>query len=94
MTTSITASSFSFEHQGIERLSTAASHLDGVRAEVAAPAVRVLAKVGASLKRHYRAWLQARRQELEDQRTWEIALQDARVMADLSRAMSAAARQR
>ena len=101
MTTPITASPFSFEHRGIDRLSTAADHLqhaagrlDGVRMGMASRVWGIATDVSTSLRKHYGAWSQARRQEQEDQRTWELALQDARMMADLSRAMSAAARQR
>lgn len=35
-----------------------------------------------------RRWSQARREAAEDARLWEVALTDARVMADISRAMS------
>lgn len=52
------------------------------------PAVRrgiVVARQGL------RAWNVSRRQAAEDERTWHVALQDARLMADLSRAMSAQA---
>ncbi len=51
---------------------------------LAAPARR-----GALLLRQgARAWSAARRQAREDERTWNAALQDARLMADLSRAMN------
>ncbi len=43
------------------------------------------------LRNGYEAWMESRRQAAEDLRTWNAALQDARIMADLSRAMSAAA---
>ena len=43
------------------------------------------------LRTGYKAWMESRRLAAEDQRTWNAALQDARIMADLSRAMSAAA---
>lgn len=35
-----------------------------------------------------RNWAQARRESAEDAKLWEVALTDARVMADISRAMS------
>lgn len=54
---------------------------------LAAPARRA----SVVLRTGYKAWVESRRQAAEDQRTWSVALQDARVMADLSRAMSAAA---
>lgn len=44
-----------------------------------------------ALRQGLRAWKRSRRQAAEDERTWQLALQDARMMADLSRAMSAQA---
>lgn len=35
----------------------------------------------------YRAWVQSRQQAAADERIWNAALQDARLMADLARAM-------
>lgn len=46
------------------------------------------------LGQQWKAWKAARRAVRADELTWNLALQDARVMADLSRAMSASARQR
>ena len=51
----------------------------------AAPAKRAAAGVRAGAKR----WAAARKQAAEDQKLWDLALTDARVMADISRAMSA-----
>lgn len=42
-----------------------------------------------STRQGLRAWKRSRRQAAEDDRTWNQALKDARMMADLSRAMSA-----
>ena len=42
----------------------------------------------------YKAWKAARRAARADELTWNMAMQDARMMADLSRAMSESARQR
>lgn len=39
----------------------------------------------------WKAWQQARRLARADELTWKLALQDARMMADLSRAMDARA---
>ena len=47
---------------------------------------------GGRLRRGLQAWSAARRQAAEDEKLWQVALTDARVMADLSRAMSSAAR--
>ncbi|MBI5278840.1 MAG: hypothetical protein HY854_20575 [Burkholderiales bacterium] len=46
---------------------------------------------GAAIRSAFRSWSAARKQAAEDDKLWNLALQDARVMADLSRAMSAAA---
>lgn len=51
---------------------------------LAAPARRLAGSLRASAA----AWRDAHVQAREDARLWEIALTDARVMADLSRAMS------
>lgn len=53
----------------------------------ATPAKRAVIALRAGLKR----WAAARRQAAEDEELWQLALTDARVMADLSRAMSAEA---
>ena len=45
--------------------------------------------LGGQLRSGLKAWAAARKQAAEDQQLWNLALQDARVMADLSRAMSA-----
>ena len=57
--------------------------------------VLVLALVGkpvtsaaAGVKRGLAAWSAARKQRREDEKLWNLALTDARIMADLSRAMS------
>ena len=52
---------------------------------MAAPARRVAAALRAGLK----DWAAARRQAAQDEKFWDVALTDARVMAEISRAMSA-----
>jgi hypothetical protein len=52
---------------------------------LAGPAKRITIAVRSGLKR----WSAARRQAAQDEQLWKIALTDARVMADISRAMSA-----
>ncbi|WP_455554789.1 hypothetical protein [Comamonas sp.] len=42
----------------------------------------------------WKAWQAARRMARADELTWNMALQDARMMADLSRAMDAGAARR
>jgi ABC-type transport system involved in cytochrome bd biosynthesis fused ATPase/permease subunit len=51
----------------------------------AAPAKRAAKAMRAVAQR----WAAARKQAAEDQQLWNLALTDARVMADISRAMSA-----
>jgi hypothetical protein len=52
---------------------------------LATPAKRAAAGLRSGLKR----WAAARKQAEEDRKLWDVALTDARVMADISRAMSA-----
>jgi hypothetical protein len=52
---------------------------------LATPAKRAAARLRAG----FQAWAVARRQAAEDEKLWNVALTDARVMADISRAMSA-----
>jgi hypothetical protein len=48
-------------------------------------------RAAAGLRDFFKTWAAARRQAAQDQQLWDLALTDARVMADISRAMSAAA---
>lgn len=56
----------------------------GGLAALGQPVRKAAARLGAA----FAAWQAARKQRIEDDRLWSIALTDARVMADLSRAMS------
>ena len=47
--------------------------------------------LSSSLRAARRRWDEGHRRALEDDKTWQVALQDSRVMADLNRAMSDAA---
>lgn len=51
---------------------------------LAAPVRRAVLGLRAAAK----AWAEAHQREAEDERTWNAALRDARIMADLSRAMN------
>lgn len=84
---------FPVRHDGVTRVSRGLKTLAGFSATravlhalaaVGAPITRVAAKVSAG----FAAFAAARRQRIEDDKLWSIALSDARVMADLSRAMS------
>lgn len=55
---------------------------------LSAPAKRF----AASLRGSTRRWSAARQQRIQDEKLWNVALTDARVMADISRAMAAGAR--
>ncbi len=59
--------------------------------ELLTPALRALAGLGAPVVRAFDAWLARRREARADQQYWNAALSDARIMADISRAMSAQA---
>ena len=50
---------------------------------LARPARRAM----AGLRNRYRAWSAARRQAADDAQMWALALRDARIMAEISRAM-------
>ena len=55
---------------------------------LAAPVRRLAAASRAGLKR----WIAAYRETEQDRKLWEVALSDARVMADISRAMNLSTR--
>jgi phosphoglycerate dehydrogenase-like enzyme len=67
----------------VRAVDTATWVLAGLAA-IGAPVVRLAEKAGARLA----GWKAARKQRRDDERLWNLALQDARIMADLSRAMS------
>jgi hypothetical protein len=48
-------------------------------------------RTSAGLRVWVKRWTAARKQAADDEKMWRVALNDARVMADISRAMSAAA---
>lgn len=75
--TSFAHSSHSFEHSGVVRMQRAA---------------QLLQAAVATVRASYRAWVNSRKQAAEDEHTWNAALKDARVMAELSRAMQGQAR--
>ena len=92
---------YSAEHAGITRFTRGFAAVRELDATITHPVLATLAFIGAPLHRAglklgamLAAWNAARKQRAEDDKLWAIALSDARVMADLSRAMSAdAARQ-
>ncbi len=83
------------QHGGVTRIEQglrALGSFDAVQAVlhflalVGSPVTRGAARVRTGL----RHWREVRRQREEDRKLWNLALHDARVMADLSRAMSQA----
>lgn len=82
---------YSAEHPGINRVTRgfgALRQLNFVHA-----GLHGLAVIGAPLRAAIARWAAARKQRAEDRKLWDLALTDARVMADLSRAMSQEAAQ-
>lgn len=86
------------QHAGIERVvrATAGAEVAGtfaanvivaVLSAIGRPVTGAFARIGAVLE----AQAAARKQRRDDERLWAVAMQDARVMADLSRAMSQSA---
>jgi hypothetical protein len=87
---------FPAQHGGVARVEIAIETLRGYHAGqaingllhalalIGSPVTRLAARIGAGLA----AWREERRQREEDRKLWDLALTDARVMADLSRAMS------
>ena len=70
---------------GAEAAGTAAANaVLGLLAFIGRP---ITAGTGAA-RRALAAWSAARKQRREDEKLWSLALTDARIMADLSRAMS------
>ena len=51
----------------------------------------LLPRLAAFCAKQWKAWKSARRMARADELAWRMALQDARMMADLSRAMNAGA---
>lgn len=69
------------QHPGVARA-------EQVAASFASAAHNVALRIGAA----FRNWNEARRAAAEDQKMWEVALTDARVMAELGRSMNLSAR--
>lgn len=74
------------QHGGVTRFSRALETVRGF--SFAHGALHALAAIGAPATRALSAWAAARKQRAEDEKLWNLALTDARIMADLSRAMS------
>lgn len=66
------------QHPGVERAQRTFAFLGALSA------------LGAPLVRRFEAWQARRREALSDAQYWNAALGDARIMADISRAMNEA----
>jgi hypothetical protein len=82
-----------FEHAGVVRFTrgfnsvrnfSATQVVLGALAVIGSPVTGAAGKLRTGLA----SWNLARKQRAEDEKLWNVALSDARVMADLSRAMS------
>ena len=87
---------FPARHPGVVRLERAVKVVRS--AHIGHYALLALALIGTPARKLASAfggtvdkWAEARRQAREDEKLWNVALTDARVMADLSRAMGAEA---
>lgn len=83
-------------HPGVARLERTAkvvrnAHIGHSLLAALAVVGEPVRKFGALFGTGYDKWAEARRQAKEDEKLWNLALTDARVMADLSRAMGAEA---
>lgn len=74
------------QHAGVARISRG---LEALRSfSFVRGALHALSAIGAPATRALDAWAAARKQRAQDEKLWNLALTDARIMADLSRAMS------
>jgi len=74
------------QHGGVTRVTRGLEVLAGLN--IVHAALHGLAVIGAPVHTMLAGWAAARKQRAEDRKLWDLALTDARVMADLSRAMS------
>jgi hypothetical protein len=74
------------QHDGITRVTRGFQALGSF--SITRAALQALAALGDPLTRGFTSWTTGRKQRREDEQLWNLALTDARIMADLSRAMS------
>jgi hypothetical protein len=74
------------QHGGVTRFARGFEALGSFSATQAV--LHALAVLGSPVTRSLAAWSAARTRRAEDEKLWSLALNDARIMADLSRAMS------
>jgi hypothetical protein len=74
------------QHGGVTRVTRG---LEALRSfNLVRGGLHALAVIGAPVTRALTTWAAARKQRADDEKLWNLALTDARIMADLSRAMS------
>ena len=80
------------QHAGMARVALGAEAAGNLSANVILGLLALIGKpvthAAAGVRRGLAAWSLARKQRREDEKLWNLALTDARIMADLSRAMS------
>lgn len=81
-------------HGGLDRVIRGLEAVRSLDLDINRAFVRALAAIGAPATRAaagaralYGRWAAARLQRIQDEKLWNLALHDARIMADLSRAM-------
>ena len=74
------------QHGGVTRVTRGLEALRGFN--FVRGGLHALAVIGAPVTRALATWAAARKQRADDDKLWNLALTDARIMADLSRAMS------
>lgn len=74
------------EHGGVTRVTRGFATLGSL--SITRAILDGLSVIGRPVTRTLAAWAVARKQRRDDEKLWNVALSDARVMADLSRAMS------
>ena len=82
------------QHDGLARVIRGLAAARSLDLDITRTTVRALAaiggpitRVGAGARALYNRWAAARLQRIQDEKLWNLALHDARIMADLSRAM-------
>src|SRR5262245_32418668 len=80
------------QHAGLNRSVAGAEAAGNLAANVVLGLLAFIGKpvtrAAGAASRAYAAWSVARKQRRDDEKLWNLALTDARIMADLSRAMS------
>jgi hypothetical protein len=74
------------QHGGVSRVTRGLEALGSFN--LVRGALHALAAIGAPITRALNTWAAARKRRADDEKLWNLALTDARIMADLSRAMS------